>query len=69
MNRNGPNETGIGPEDAFAEANCRAFTLSDYPTLLEIAIKLDYVKPDEKETLLKWYQSPAEWGANSQSSS
>jgi orotate phosphoribosyltransferase len=47
--------------DAFAEADCRFFTLSDYPTLLEIAVKNDYVKPNEKDTLLKWYQAPSEW--------
>ncbi len=49
-------------DDAFAEADCKYFTLSDYATLLEIAVKLDYVKADEKDTLLKWYQNPAEWG-------
>ena len=49
-------------EEAFAEADCKFFTLSEYPILLEMAIKLDYVKPEEKATLLKWYQNPAEWG-------
>ena len=49
-------------EDAFADADCKFFTLSDYPTLLEMAVKHDYVKPEEKETLLKWYQNPDEWG-------
>ena len=47
--------------DVFAEADCKFFTLSDYPTLLEIAVKLDYVKTEEKETLSKWYKDPAEW--------
>ena len=49
-------------EEAFAEADCKFFTLSEYPILLEMAITLDYVKPEEKATLLKWYQNPAEWG-------
>jgi orotate phosphoribosyltransferase len=47
--------------DAFAEADCKFFTLSEYPILLEIAAKLDYVKPEEKATLMKWYQDPAGW--------
>jgi orotate phosphoribosyltransferase len=47
--------------DAFADADCRFFTLTDYPTLLEMAVKHDYAKAEEKQTLLKWYQSPAEW--------
>ncbi len=48
---------------AFGEANCKFFTLSDYATLLEVAIKQDYIKKEEKETLLNWYQNPAEWAA------
>ena len=47
--------------EAFAQANCKFFTLSDYPTLLEVAIKQDYIKKEEKETLLSWYQNPEEW--------
>jgi orotate phosphoribosyltransferase len=50
-------------DENFAEAGCKYFTLSDYPTLLEIAIKHDYVKSFEKQTLLKWYQNPVEWGS------
>ncbi len=46
---------------AFEEAKCRFFTLSDYPTLLEVAIKQDYIKPEEKETLLEWYKNPEGW--------
>lgn len=46
---------------AFEEAKCRFFTLSDYPTLLDVAIKQDYIKPEEKETLLEWYKNPEEW--------
>ncbi len=48
---------------AFEEANCKFFTLSDYATLLDVAIKQDYVKAEEKETLLNWYQNPEEWSA------
>jgi orotate phosphoribosyltransferase len=47
--------------DAFAEADCKFFTLSEYSILLETAVKLDYVKPGEKETLLRWYQDPSGW--------
>ncbi len=46
---------------AFEEAKCKLFTLSDYPTLLDVASKLDYIKPEEKETLVKWYQNPEGW--------
>lgn len=46
---------------AFEEADCKFFTLSDYATLLDVAIKQDYVKAEEKETLLNWYQNPDGW--------
>lgn len=46
---------------AFEEAKCKFFTLSDYPTLLDVASKLDYIKKEEKETLLDWYQNPEQW--------
>lgn len=46
---------------AFAEARCPFFTLSDYPTLLQTAVQLDYIKQAQKEALLKWYQAPQEW--------
>lgn len=46
---------------AFEDAKCKFFTLSDYPTILEMAIKHDYVKEAEKATLLEWYQNPEGW--------
>ncbi len=48
-------------EKAFEDAKCKFFTLSDYPTLLEVALRQDYIKKEEKETLLKWYQNPEGW--------
>lgn len=47
---------------AFKQAKCKFFTLSDYPTLLEVALHNDYIKKQEKETLLQWYQNPDSWG-------
>lgn len=46
---------------AFEQAQCKLFTLSDYTTLLEIAEKLDYIKNNDKETLLRWYLNPEQW--------
>lgn len=46
---------------AFSQANCNFFTLSDYPTLLEVALKQDYIKAEDKATLTDWYQNPEEW--------
>lgn len=46
---------------AFQEAKCKFFTLSDYPTLLEVAEKQDYIKAKDKDTLLNWYKTPEGW--------
>lgn len=46
---------------AFNEANCPFFTLTDYPSMLEKAIETGYIKDSDKQSLLKWYQSPENW--------
>lgn len=46
---------------AFEQAKCKFFTLSDYPTLLDVALKNDYIKKQEKVALLNWYQNPEQW--------
>ena len=47
--------------DAFAMANCPYFTLSNYATILDMAIQNQYIEEAEKENLMKWYQSPETW--------
>ena len=49
---------------AFELAKCPFFTLSSYEILLDKAIENDYVKPNDKAELLKWYQAPEAWGNN-----
>ncbi|MCW5908499.1 MAG: orotate phosphoribosyltransferase [Chitinophagales bacterium] len=46
---------------AFENAKCKFFTLSDYPTLLEVALKQDYIKAADKDTLTEWYKNPEGW--------
>ena len=46
---------------AFEKAKCPYFTLSDYPTLIEVAEQHDYINAAEKKTLIDWYQNPEEW--------
>lgn len=45
-------------EKRFAEANVAFETLTDYKTLLPIAIERGYVPADGKEALLKWCENP-----------
>ncbi len=46
---------------AFETANCSFFTLSNYPTLIDIAIKNDFVSLENKDLLMKWYSNPENW--------
>ncbi|MEN0046885.1 MAG: orotate phosphoribosyltransferase [Bacteroidota bacterium] len=47
---------------AFEAADCPFATLSDYDTLLDIAVKQEYITADQLETLKSWRLAPAEWG-------
>ncbi len=45
----------------FKDAKCELTTLSNYNALLEIALKTNYIKQEELETLNNWRQNPGEW--------
>ncbi len=47
---------------AFEEANVALVTLSDYETLVKVAIKNGYIKPNQLELLNEWRLSPDTWG-------
>lgn len=48
-------------EKNFAEAGVRLDTLSNYNTMIEMAIEQGYVHADELETLKEWRRDPASW--------
>lgn len=48
-------------EANFAEANVRLLTLSDYNTMLEVALETEYITEDDIETLHNWRTDPANW--------
>jgi orotate phosphoribosyltransferase len=47
--------------EAFQKASVKYFSLTDYPTLIEIAVKKKLVSADQQEVLLKWRENPADW--------
>ncbi|AKU27647.1 orotate phosphoribosyltransferase [Geobacillus sp. LC300] len=49
-------------KQAFAEANLPAYTLTDYDTLIETAVRLGAVSEHDLATLRKWRENPEEWG-------
>ncbi|MDF9295821.1 MULTISPECIES: orotate phosphoribosyltransferase [Geobacillus] len=50
-------------KQAFAAENLPAYTLTDYNTLIETAVRLGAVSEHDLATLRKWRENPEEWGS------
>jgi len=48
-------------EENFKEAKVELHTLGNYEHLIETALKTNYIKADEAETLKTWRQDPSKW--------
>lgn len=48
-------------EAAFKKAKCSVVTLSDYDTLIEQALKSDYITEKNLKSLKEWRDDPAQW--------
>lgn len=48
--------------EAFAKADCRLETLSNYGVLIETALAEGYIKAEEVDLLKRWRESPKTWG-------
>ena len=46
----------------FKNQNVTLFTLSNYPTLLEQAVKSNYITESDLETVKEWSKAPDTWG-------
>ncbi|KDE48468.1 orotate phosphoribosyltransferase [Geobacillus sp. CAMR12739] len=49
-------------KQAFAAENLPAYTLTDYNTLIETAVRLGAVSEHDLATLRKWRENPEKWG-------
>lgn len=47
---------------ACANAGIKTSSLTNYPTMIELAIEKGLVTSDTKETLLNWSKDPSNWG-------
>ena len=47
--------------DAFEKAGVPLISLSDYPTLIGLALEKKLVSGQEQEVLLKWREDPSAW--------
>jgi orotate phosphoribosyltransferase len=50
---------------AFDESGIRLKSLTDYPSLIELAINQNSMSPDDQEQLLQWRKDPANWHISS----
>jgi orotate phosphoribosyltransferase len=50
---------------AFEQASLKYYSLTDYPSLIELAIEKGIVTANQLETLMKWREAPGEWGKGS----
>jgi orotate phosphoribosyltransferase len=48
-------------KEAFEKAEVELFSLTDYPTLLQLAEKRGIVQPEQQQVLLNWRNDPANW--------
>jgi orotate phosphoribosyltransferase len=48
-------------EDNFTAANCKLFTLTNYSSLIELAVESGYVKASDVDLLNRWRETPDKW--------
>jgi orotate phosphoribosyltransferase len=46
----------------FGKKQCRLHTLSDYQTLVDVAMKQGYLREEHREDLEQWRRNPSQWG-------
>lgn len=51
-------------QDNFKKNKIKLHTLSDYDTLLEEAVEINYLSESDVEALSKWKDNPSEWNVN-----
>ncbi|CAJ1181216.1 orotate phosphoribosyltransferase [Companilactobacillus paralimentarius DSM 13238 = JCM 10415] len=45
----------------FAAAETKLYTLTDFPTLIQVAKEQDYIEENDTELLEQWYKNPEGW--------
>jgi len=48
-------------ENNFKQANCKLKTLTNYHTLIDIAVETKYINQSDTETLKEWRKNPDKW--------
>lgn len=45
----------------FEKSQCKLYTLSNYPSLIQVANEHNYIEPTQMETLSQWRENPSTW--------
>jgi orotate phosphoribosyltransferase len=48
-------------DKAFADAGLSFKSLTNYPTLIELAVEKGMVSADQQQVLLNWSKDPSNW--------
>jgi orotate phosphoribosyltransferase len=48
-------------KEAFAQADIKSESLTDFTNLVEVAIEKGYISKNDQESLLSWSSAPSEW--------
>jgi orotate phosphoribosyltransferase len=48
--------------EAFEKASLHCYSLTNYPTLIELAVARGMIAPEQQEQLIQWSKDPAGWG-------
>jgi orotate phosphoribosyltransferase len=51
-------------DEAFKAAGIPLLTLTNYPTLINLAMEKGIVTAEQQKTLLNWSTAPADWTGN-----
>ena len=50
--------------EAFKQAGIKLLTISNYSAMVDAAVKANYIKAEDVETLKQWREDPANWTPN-----
>lgn len=50
--------------EMFEKSSLQYYSLTDYPTLIELAVKKGIVAPDQLDVLMNWRDSPSTWSGS-----
>jgi orotate phosphoribosyltransferase len=48
-------------KEAFEQADIKSLSLTNFPTLVEVAVEKGYIMETDQESLFAWSQAPSEW--------